>query len=492
MSATSINPNGVQGAATQVVSTAPHVFIVPFIADLSVDAEGEIGVTKKADVTITNIDAMFDVSMNAAQAVKLLNAFYIKDSDSDFSKNATDASSGTIVDVFGPGSEKGDDMISAIRFAITNALSVSTYQAVGEEKTSVARRSVHEYVRYQGYKDTLDSLMSDTLAGLLEASDLNSYDVVVDNSGGAYKMDELMSAEPDDATKTPGKYRRSIFTQLPESNIEAYIHANNADNSTALSVEDVSGLSLLPLLNKDKLVFVFDVTIGEVTSMGGNYWTPAVNGAAMSRVFIDRYSLPDQAGKVNTLGGLVDVTATDSEYADGTLTVTRPSKRRIAIRAEVNTGAADVMGKAFNITDGTSVFDPNSAHFPKVSAAGLLTQRKKTLEATTLPLTLATPTVAAQSNVAGSLTIKIAGGVESSDVIASLVAPSVDAGDIGDWLVVNTNGNVNSFEYIKASNKIVYTGKSITSAADTAGLFFVSNKGISAAISLTGSASLAA
>jgi hypothetical protein len=493
MSAYSMNTATNQGAGAQAVATslADKLFIVPFIADLSVDASGTIGTTRRADVTITNIDALFDVSMGLVDSVKILNAFYIKDSDSNFSKISTDSSSGTIVDVFDPTSAQGVNLRTALFNAVTTSLSrvEDTYEIVGGNVGDKARRGVADYIRFQGYSDTLRDLKQDTLAGLLEASDLNSYTVAIDFSGGAYNMVEKMSAEQGNPLAIPGKYRRAIFTQLPESNLESYVYPDASGSD--LAMEDVSGVGFLPLLNKDKIVFVFDVTIGEVTGKSGNYWDEASTGAKMSRVVIDRYPLPlDGAAKTNTLGGIIDVNADASQYADGSLTITRPSVRRIAIRAEMGTGAGGKL--AFRLSDGSYVFDPNHEDYRYMVAAGLLMRNNAALVATVDDAPASTPVYTASTSTASAelSTDNLATGPVKVHMSAYTLPTTLAPGIIADFLVINKKGNKNRFVYNKADGKIEYHARTVTTVDDEATLYYVSNGGKSAPVTLKGNASV--
>ena len=518
MSNVGSNLNANQGSGSIKISTdkAGKVFIVPFIAEMSVDASGTIGVTQQADVTVTNIDAMFDVSMNLADSVSIINAFTVKDADSDFNKNGTDASSGTIVNVATPDSDRSYNFQVAIRHMLDECMTVDSYQAVGLEKTDVARRSLKEYIRYQGYSDTMTNLMMDTLAGFLEASDLNTFDVTLDVSGGAYNMATIMAADPQthpDATPSAAaKYRRSLLTQLPESNIDKYVFPD--PSGTTLSVEDITKIEFMPMLVGDKLVFVFDLTLGEVSATENSPWSVATKGAKIERVVIDRYSLPEVgAASTNTLGGVIDLDATENYKSTGTesLLITRPTKRRIAISAKLSTLSGDnyteANTNAFHIEDANgNVFNPNEPYYSYASAAGLLgTAALETndtdLKASTSAWTESVPSFAvAAGSTSASIEINQGGGIAVSSFLilstdeGNLTDLSDNNGTIGGWVVVNGSLNKNVFSVDTTDDYPVvkYSGKTITNGTDdTATLYRVTNRGLSEGVTLTASAHVA-
>lgn len=514
MSNVGSNLNANQGSGNIAVSTnkSGQLYIVPFIADMSVDAAGTIGVTQQADVNITNIDAQFDVSMNLADSVAIINAFTVKDADFNGTKNATDASSGTIVNVAGPATDRGYALRVAIRHMIDNCISVDNFQAVGLETSDEARRSLKEYIRYQGYSDTLSNLMMDTLAGFLEASDLNSFDVTVDVSGGAYNMVDIMSASPqaspNDVPSISAKYRRAILTQLPEKNIEKYVYPDAS--GTTLAMEDITKIEFMPMVVGDKMVFVFDLTLGEVATKAGNAWSLATQGAKMERVVIDRYSLPAVgSASTNTLGGVIDLDATAAYKSTGaeSLLITRPTKRRIAITAKLSTLSSDAYQKAplegFNVEDAAgNVFNPNDISYRYASAAGLLgTAALGTgdtdLKASTQNWTVSNPSITvASGHTSTFIEIDEVGGIAVSDfLILDTVANSghMDtindgAGTIGGWTVENaiTNKNVFSVDTTGAPT-VKYSGKTVATS-DSCTLYRVTNRGLSNGVTLTATA----
>jgi hypothetical protein len=516
MSNVGANLNANQGSGTVNVDTdrSKKIYIVPFIADMAVDANATIAVTQQADVTITNIDALFDASMNLADSVAIMNAFSVIDSDFNGTKNATDASSGSIVNVAEVGTERGDALWVAIRHMLDQCLSAETFQAVGLETTDVNHRTLKEYIRYQGYSDTKANLMMDTLAGFLEASDLNTFEVTVDASGGSFNMVELMSDEPQThnnlsttVSTAPQKYRRSILTQLPESNIEKYIFPDAS--GSILGMEDIDRIEFMPMMVDDKLVFVFDLTLGEVNPGAGSYdWAIPTKGTQLDRVIIDRYSLPQVAlagsgvAATNTLGGVIDLDAT-KKYAEAnvdTLLITRPTKRRIAIRAKMSTidGAGDYAStatQAFHIEDKDgNVFNPNHPDFRFASAAGLLgtVSENKDLKTTTAPWAFDAPTVDVSSGAitSASFSVSDAGDV-SSGVIPLVDLFTVTETGVGAWVVVNNknNKNVFSIDTTGVSPVVRYSGKTVATA-DKCDLYRVTNFGKSVGIELTGSASI--
>lgn len=313
-------PNVTGNAQTSEVATvsistgADRGVIVPFIADLYADASGTVGTLQEVAVTMTGIDQIFNVTLSAADSVKILNSFQIADTDSG-------AAAGVSV------SMKGEANFEAGLIAALNGSTAST----------VDSRSLYAYLKAESRKDTVDILSYDSLANLLEASDLLTYDIAIDASGGASNMYDAMN-------NGSAQYRQAIFKQIPQSNVEAYI---TPSDGTTMNLEDIGGLAFLPLLKGDKLTFVFDVAVGEYA------WdnTMPTTGAKINSVVNDAATAAWAAANyssANLPSGAVTATNATSTYSGEKLVFTTPSKRRVAITVQFASG-----GGAFSLADET-------------------------------------------------------------------------------------------------------------------------------------------
>lgn len=314
-------PNVTGNAQTSEVATvsistgSDRGLIVPFVADMYVDASGTVGTLQEVAVTMTGIDQIFNVTLDAADSVKILNSFEIGDTDSG-------AAAGVSV------SMKNEADFEAGLIAALNGSTAST----------VDSSSLYTYLKAESRKDTVDILSYDTLANLLEASDLLTYDIAIDASGGASNMYDAMNTGS-------AQYRQAIFKQIPQTNVETYI---TPSDGTTKNLEDVGGLAFLPLLKGDKMTFVFDVAVGEYA--WGNVMP--TSGAKIMSVINDAVtaSWADAALSSANLpsGNVGAANAGTSTYSGEKLVFTTPSKRRVAITVQFSSG-----GGAFSLSDET-------------------------------------------------------------------------------------------------------------------------------------------
>ena len=290
--------------------------IVPFVADLYVDASGTVGTLQEVAVTMTGIDQIFNVTLSAADSVKILNSFEIADTDNG-------AEAGVSVGM------KNEANFEAGLIAALDGTTVST---------SAGGASLYDYLKAESRKDTVDILSYDSLANLLEASDLLTYDIAIDASGGASNMYAAMDGGS-------AAYRQAIFKQIPQANVESYI---TPSNGTIKNLEDLGGLAFLPLKKGDKMTFVFDVAVGEyawanVMPSSGAKINSVINDAATAgwtEAALGSANLP--------AGGVVGANAAVSTYSGEKLVFTTPSKRRVAITVQFSSG-----GGAFSLSDAT-------------------------------------------------------------------------------------------------------------------------------------------
>lgn len=309
-------------APVYTVSTGSEGVVVPFVADLYADASGTVGTLQQVTVTMTGIDEVFNVTVSDADAVKILNAFTITDISAGYKE---DNRAEVKVDM----KEAGEsNFIAGLAAAIADNASRATTAGVSGE-------SLYAWLKRETRKDTVDLLSYDSLANLLEASDLLTYDIAVDASGAASNMFDKM-------VEGSAAYRKAIFTQISKTNIDEY--AAPSDGSVQNS-EAATGLGFLPLLKGDKLTFVFDVTVGEYTMnsdvapSSGAKINSVVNDASTAAPSGDYASsgTNQQAGAISS-GVAPD--ATDYNGDNAQLLFTTPSKRRIALVVQMSTGGA--------------------------------------------------------------------------------------------------------------------------------------------------------
>ena len=289
--------------------------VVPFIANMYVDASGTVGTLQQVTVSMSGIDEVFNVTVSNANAVKILNAFAVTDISAGY---AQDPRAQVKVDMKGEG-----DFIDGLAAAISGTTLATS--------ASYAAESLYAWLKRETRKDTVDLLSYDSLSNLLEASDLLTYDIALDASGASSNMYDAMNAGS-------AQYRKAIFAQISKANIDLY--AAPSDGSVTNS-EAASGLGFLPLLKGDKLTFVFDVTVGEYT-MGSD--VAPTSGAQINSVANDmstaapsgaHSSNSQQSGAISS--GLA-ATATDYNANNAQLLFTTPSKRRVAIVVQMATG----------------------------------------------------------------------------------------------------------------------------------------------------------
>ncbi len=302
--------------------------IVPFIADLYVDASGTVGTLEEVSVTMTGIDQIFNVTLSEADSVKILNSFVVEDLSGGYGVSPL-----AKIQV----SMKGETDFEAGLVAALNGTTVSTKSSVTDLK---------KYLKDESRKDTVDILSYDGLANLLEASDLLTYDIVIDASNGASNMYDAMNA----STLTGARYRQAIFKQIPQANVETYITPADVSGIT-MNLEEVASLAFLPLLKGDKMTFVFDVAVGEYAwdnemPSTGAHIDSKINDAANSGWSAAAYSSANLPA--GTVGGVATINETPVQgtYSGEKLVFTTPSKRRVAITVQFGSG-----GGAFSLSE---------------------------------------------------------------------------------------------------------------------------------------------
>jgi hypothetical protein len=489
------------GTTTITLSTdaAAQTYVAPFIASMYAHAEGTVGVLQRANVSITGVDETFDLCLSAADSVKLLNAYRVYKSDAGAVDAVLDTSAGVTVDM--RSSDAAEVFRGAVRAALESALSTGEHMPVDAEQVA-AKRIIADYLKRETYVDTRDQLAFDTLADLLQASDLASFSMELDVSGAAADMYNKMNGAGANAPR----YRRTLFTQLPESNTEAYLAPKpEGDLADNLNAEPVTDINFLPLRSGDKIYFVFDAVVGETSMVEGVLSAPT-SGAAITRDVKDA----DYADKVEVgssgVAGLSTLGKNGSEYANGaSLTFSAPTKRRIGVAIKVAKRAAATSGSDLDATNtqpfnillnkgeaSEAVIDPSGEHYAYQVAAGLLNNSTSSLELTaaapsgTHAMVMPAAPVAAAIDLSGQ---DLSGGAYASAVVISSL-PAVQAADgvAGAWLIVNAAGNANQF--VLNGSDVEYRARIATApGADEAELYYVSNVGKSGPVALSGGAS---
>jgi hypothetical protein len=332
------DPSGTTVAATNVASAE---FIVPFIAQMSADASGQVGVLQQLTVTMTQIDQKLNVVLDEADAIALLKSFVVTDTDAGApgSKTAT-------ADV---------DMANQAGFVAALAKAISADESTHTSDSFVVdgmfKYGPYGYLLRESRQDTLDMLGYDSLANLLEASDLLTFDIALDASGGATNMYNAMNTGS-------AQYRRALLKQLTEARVESYLQDASAQGHSGATAEAVAQLNFLPMWAGDKLVFVFDVTVGELSTAQKPVdapWSIPSNGAKISRIVNDGNGAlsAGSAGDSAMAGGQVATSfGTTSAFGVENLVFTAATKRRIALYVQLaGTGTGvTASGSAFPYT----------------------------------------------------------------------------------------------------------------------------------------------
>ena len=423
---------------TLSTNASEQTYVAPFIAAMYAHAEGTVGVLQRANVSITGVDETFELCLSTAESVKLLNAFRVHKSDAGVIDGVLDTSAGVTVDMRTP-----VDFKDALRAALDSALSTGTHMPVDGAQVA-AKRTIEGYLKRETYVDTRDQLAYDTLANLLEASDLASFTMELDISGAAANMYDQMNGN---GTNAP-RYRRTLFTQLPESNVEAYLKPAGAIN--AGNAEEITDINFLPFRSGDKIYFVFDAVVGETSMVDGVLEAPS-SGAAITREVKDAdYADKVQVGSAG-MAGLASLGKNAAEYANGaSLTFNAPTKRRIGVAIKVAKDKAATSGsdlaaantEAFNLQNvGGPIFDPSGEYYAYQVAAGLLDSTGLVLTASepsgTHAAGITMPSAPATAAVDLSGQDLSNGGHATAVVIAELDAVQDDANVIGAWMIVN-------------------------------------------------------
>jgi hypothetical protein len=496
------NPQIGETKITLETSAVNKIYIAPFIASMYAAANGEVGVLQRANVQITGVDETFDLCLSAEDSVKLLNAYRVYKEDAGEIDGVLDTSAGVVVDM--RSADVAEMFRAALRTGLESALSTGDHMPVGAEQVA-AKRIIADYLKRESYVDTRDQLAYDTLSNLLEASDLMSFNMALDVSGASADMYNKMN-DSGVGSNAP-RYRRTLFTQLPESNTEDYLAPKPegalVDN---LNAEPVTDINFLPLRSGDRIYFVFDATVGE-TSMGvesGVLGAPT-SGASITREVKDAtYADKVQVGS-DSMAGLASIGKNGTQYAGASLTFSAPTKRRIGVSIKVAKRSGATSGSDLDATNtqpfnillnkggAEAVIDPSGAEYAFQVAAGLLNNSTASLELTaavpsgTHTMAMPAAPAAAAVDLSG---IDLSGqGFHFETVIAELPAAQAAGGVAGAWLIVNAAGNKNQF-VLSSAGGVDYRARIQTAAgADEASLYYVSNVGKSGPVALSGGAS---
>lgn len=284
------------------VTSSSGNYVAPFIASLNADASGTVGVLETQQVSITGIDNAFSILVTNGQAARLLNAFRITDADLS-------------------GGQYADVTVTMDPSGQANFLSALTTILSSADLKDSSNNSLYSWLKAEARADTVLMLSYDRLANLLEATDLLTFDIAIDASGGASDLYTKMSA----TDSTTNNRREALFRQIDRTEIEAYLTAST--DGIAASLEGVTTLRFLPLKKGSKLTFVFDATVGDYTVKPAS----PVDGARITAVSssINAVSSTSQS-TVPT--GTINVTNTGLiQTSNPALIYSTPSRRRIAV-----------------------------------------------------------------------------------------------------------------------------------------------------------------
>ena len=176
--------------------------VVPFVAAMYADASAQMGVLQREDVTIGNIDDVFDVSCTLADAANILNSFSVTDVDQN--------------GLLGLSAEV------AVGFTDLSFASVLAALIASNANADASATDLTTYLLNETHADLLSALAHDALANMLEASDLN-VEIALDASAGATNMAAELAGTGSVSGTRAEQYRKALFTQIPEYTIEQYL-----------------------------------------------------------------------------------------------------------------------------------------------------------------------------------------------------------------------------------------------------------------------------
>jgi hypothetical protein len=245
------------------VSTDATTFVAPFYANMDVSANSELNVAKQQTVTM-KYDLSFNVTLTEADSAKLVNSFVLHQ----------DASGALVADISNN---------EEFRLVIHNVIKDATNSNTKGLATAL----------YDNIMTDLSGVYGDDIANQLQSN--FKLTVLVDASGGALNLWNDFAAEPEYAT--------TIALQVPNSNYLAYCDVSENIHTNAL-----------PLLNGDKLVFLFSVETETKV-----YEAVALNAPILA----DHYGASTTAAGLTAPGGESRGDAAPNSYTPVVNTVTK-------------------------------------------------------------------------------------------------------------------------------------------------------------------------
>lgn len=298
--------------------TGARQVVAPFISNMYAGASGEVGVLQQSTVTVCDIDRIFTVELTEEHSKGFLGGFAVY--DTDVSGGALDSSSARIVVAM---SVEGKDAFNAaLRYGLAAA-------------TDADSKSVSDYLKTETQADVERLLNYDGLANLLEAAVLQRFGITLDASNGANNMRNTMLAGT-------ALQRRSLFTQIDEDRVEKY--STVSADGVYVSRERVAVMNFLPLTHNDLMALVWDVVVGDYTADSN---TEPTAGSAITRRSGDH--APATTGPIGANNESYIIGAhTLGKYEDGTIVISKPTLRRVAVRFVLKKDGA-ATGDAFEV-----------------------------------------------------------------------------------------------------------------------------------------------
>lgn len=203
--------------------TGSSRIVCPYVASMAASGEATYVYVQQETVQIAGIDYEFDVSLNATNTKKILEAFTVSGKGVDASLNVVLSASG--------------DFHEVLMGAINGSW--------------VAKRSANSKTPSQQFAADLHTgllaaINIDALANTVQNVDFTGVAAYLDSSGGARDMANNMNDERC----------RLLYTQISPASLYLYTDGSGA--------EDIS-CNALPLKGGDVLSFVFDVDLSNVT-----------------------------------------------------------------------------------------------------------------------------------------------------------------------------------------------------------------------------------
>jgi hypothetical protein len=239
------------------VSGSRAAIVSPFAAEYTGTTTAAIGVTDiTQQVYFTNIDNVFEDILSEEEAVRFLNAFRIQDTNVniDLPSGGTENFHPTAVGPDSPNyalvTSQSSPMFNVDLTDTTNFQDVLyTSMVRATDPQYVETIDITEYMRNEVRLALNRQLQDSGLIDMLEATNVQNVEIVLQFANGASDMTQKMSELDASGSYVLSDKRRQLLTQIPLSTLDHYIF------------ETQKLIHYLPLKGGDSITFVFDVGV---------------------------------------------------------------------------------------------------------------------------------------------------------------------------------------------------------------------------------------